>query len=421
MTTRKPLFFNFDEGVHQEFNTTTDTVQFAQVALLGIAGVGLDAGGQRITNLPAPTDASEPATKGYTDMAIQGLAQKASAVASAPANVATLSGTMTLDGVPLVVGDRVLLMFQADAKQNGLWVVQSGNWVRPPDFAPGSKAASTYCFVSRGTLFGDNGYSCITDAPNDIVDTNPLMFTQFNGAGQVIPGAGLTKSGNTVSVLLAANPGLQFTSGALDAYLTPAGGLAKDANGIKALLRNVGTATATLSSDTGGLGVLGVPSLFTVAGTATTANVTAQALNTLTMGATTQADDLHTHASVISARVVSDRHTVNGPVTAGDPVAWSSTANTLVRGDASIDAQARIVGLAQSPIAANAAGVIVKQGVLKGVLNGATPGQAFYLGMGGGLTSMMPTGSLLRLVRVGFAVNSTDLDVKVHDLGKRSL
>lgn len=420
MTVRKPLFFNYDEGISQEFNTTTDTLQLAQIAVTGIAGVGLDMASQRIVNTPSPTDPTDTANKAYVDSVAQGLNVKLSVKAASDSNLATLSGTATVDGIALATGDRVLLIGQTNAVQNGIWVVQAGNWTRPKDFAGGARAAATFCFVERGTVYQDNGFTCVTDAPTDVIDTNSTQWTQFTGAGEIITGPGITKSGNTVSVALAPSSGLQFTANALDHYLTPAGGLAKDANGLRAQLRAVGTATATLSSDATGLGVLGLPNLFTVAGAATTANVSAPNLNTLTAGATTTADALHTHQSVISAKVIGDVHTASTALNPGDPVAWSSTANTLARGDAGIDAQARIIGLALSSVASGATGVIVKEGVAKNVLSGAMPGAPVYLNLGGGLTFTQPTGTALRLVRLGWAVNATDLDVKIYDMGKRS-
>jgi len=420
MTQRKPLFFNYDEGISQEFDATSDTVAFAQVSLTGLNGIGLNAQGQRIAGLASPSDPLDATNKAYVDSVAQGLNVKIAVLAATENNVASLSGTGTIDGQAVAIGSRVLLMGQSNGTQNGIWVVQSGNWVRPTDFSSGSHAASAFCFVESGSTFADNGFTCTTDAPNDVIDVNPLLFTQFTGAGEIITGAGLTKSGNNLAVTIAAASGLQFTSGALDTYLTATGGLAKDANGLRALIKAGGTTSATLQSDATGLSVLGLPNLFTVAGAATTANVSAANLNTLTMGVTAQADALHTHANVISAKVVGDSHTTGTALSAGDPVAWGSTANTLVRGDAGVDAQARIIGLAFTATAANAAGIIVKRGVLKNVLSGATPGQAFYLAIGGGLTPTIPTGASIRLVRVGFAVNATDLDVAIHDMGKRS-
>ena len=54
-------------------------------------------------------------------------------------------------------------------------------------------------FVEEGTTNGDNGFVLTT---NDTItlDTTDLVFTQFSGAGQVIAGDALSKSGNTLNV-----------------------------------------------------------------------------------------------------------------------------------------------------------------------------------------------------------------------------
>jgi len=420
MTERKPLFFNFDEGIHQEFDPSSDSVTFAQVALSGLDGIGINAQGQRIAGLAMPSAAFDATNKAYVDSVAQGLSVKLAVVAATSNPVGTLSGTGTIDGKAVSAGDRVLLMGQDDAVQNGIWQVQSGSWTRPDDFAAGTHGSSAFCFVEGGDTYADNGFTCATDAPDDVIGSNPLIFTQFTGAGEILTGPGISKNGNTLSVALAASSGLQFSAGSLDTLVAPTGGLFKDGGGLRALLKDEGASAATLQRDAAGLGVLGVPRLFTVAGEATTANVSAANLNTLTQSEATEADALHTHASVISAKVVGDKHLTASVLRAGDPVAWSSTANTLARGDAGIDAQARIIGLAQAATDANGAATIIKRGILKGVLSGAIPGQPLYLAVGGGLTATIPTGSSLRLVRVGYAVNSTDLDVCLHDMGKRS-
>jgi hypothetical protein len=147
-----------------------------------------------------PSLATHAVNKGYVDAAIQGLSPKAPARALASANVASLSGTTTIDGVALAAGQRVLLKGQTTASQNGLWVVASGAWTRPTDFSTGSSANGTYLFIEEGTVFADTAWLCTNDAGGDVVDTNSLTFVQFSGAGTYTAGTGLTLTGNVFSM-----------------------------------------------------------------------------------------------------------------------------------------------------------------------------------------------------------------------------
>ena len=65
-------------------------------------------------------------------------------------NVAALTGTITVDGVSLVAGDRVLLTAQGTGSQNGVWVVQAGAWARPDDFGVGQAFAGTIVTIDGG-------------------------------------------------------------------------------------------------------------------------------------------------------------------------------------------------------------------------------------------------------------------------------
>ena len=56
-----------------------------------------------------------------------------------------------------------------------------------------------FCFIEEGTANGDNGFVLTTNDPITL-DTTDLTFTQFNGAGQIIAGDALSKSGNTLNV-----------------------------------------------------------------------------------------------------------------------------------------------------------------------------------------------------------------------------
>jgi phage-related tail fiber protein len=154
---------------------------------------------RKLTGLAEPTASQDAATKNYVDLAVQGLAPKASVRAASTANIATLSGPMTLDGVSLVAGDRVLVKDQTAASQNGIYVVAAGAWARSADADTWVELVSAYVFVESGTVNADMGYLSTVD-PGGTLGTTAITFVQFTGAGQILAGAGLTKSGNTLDV-----------------------------------------------------------------------------------------------------------------------------------------------------------------------------------------------------------------------------
>lgn len=92
------------------------------------------------------------------------------------------NGTATIDEVTVAAGDRVLLTAQGVASQNGIWIVQAGNWVRPYDFNTGDAVSGVSVVVKRGTDNGDAIWVCSSDPGIDTVDTNFLFFSKQEGA-----------------------------------------------------------------------------------------------------------------------------------------------------------------------------------------------------------------------------------------------
>ena len=171
---------------------------------------------QKITGLADPTADADAANKGYVDGVAQGLDVKDSVVATTTAN-GTLSSAFangqSIDGVTLQTGDRILIKNQTTASQNGIYNVQaSGAPSRATDMGTGSNAAGAFVFVEEGTTNAENGFTCTSDTGSAVVGTNNLVFAQFSGAGQIIAGDGLDKSGNTLSADLKANGGLVIES-----------------------------------------------------------------------------------------------------------------------------------------------------------------------------------------------------------------
>ena len=171
---------------------------------------------QKITNLADPTGDADAANKGYVDGVAQGLKVKDSVVATTTAN-GTLSSAFangqSIDGVTLQTGDRILIKNQTTASQNGIYNVNaSGAPSRTTDMATGANAAGAFVFVEQGTINAENGFTCTSDTGSAVVGTNNLTFAQFSGAGQIIAGDGIAKSGNTLSADLKTNGGLVIES-----------------------------------------------------------------------------------------------------------------------------------------------------------------------------------------------------------------
>lgn len=155
---------------------------------------------QKITGLADPTNAQDAATKAYVDAAQLGLDVKPSVKVATTENI-TLSGTQTVDGVALSVGDRVLVKNQTSGSTNGLYTVASGEWVRTTDADTSAEVTpGLFVFVEQGTSNADSGWVLTTDGTITL-GTTALTFVQFSGAGQVVAGNGLTKTGNTLDVV----------------------------------------------------------------------------------------------------------------------------------------------------------------------------------------------------------------------------
>ena len=162
--------------------------------------------------------------KKYVDTVAQGLDIKDAVRVGTTANLtatysngssgvgATLTNSSTqaalvIDGITMVVNDRVMVKDQTTTLQNGLYKVTnigsgSTNWVltRTPDGDESTEVnGGSFFFVQEGSTNGDNGYVTTNDG-NPTIGTDAITFEQFSGAGQVTAGSGLSKSGNIIDV-----------------------------------------------------------------------------------------------------------------------------------------------------------------------------------------------------------------------------
>lgn len=194
--------------------TLTNPAINGTVTTSGLVMPTFDMGGLNITGLPStPSGPTAAVSMAYVGGILGSIVHQTEAKAFSTSNIASLSGTATVDGIALSVGDRVLLNGQSIATQNGAWVVASGAWTRPTDFATGVHAGGYFFFITQGTVYANTGWVC-NSAPNDVVDTNSLNFVQFSYAGVITGGNGLTQTGTVLNVL-AANSTINVASGGI--------------------------------------------------------------------------------------------------------------------------------------------------------------------------------------------------------------
>ena len=171
---------------------------------------------QKITSLADPTADADAANKGYVDGVAQGLDVKDSVKATTTTNgtlASAFANGQSIDGITLSTNDRILLKDQNTATENGIYTVNaSGAPTRADDLATGADAAGAFVFVEQGTVNAENGFVCTSNKGSAVVGTNNLAFAQFSGAGQITAGAGLNKSGNTLTVDLKTNGGIKIES-----------------------------------------------------------------------------------------------------------------------------------------------------------------------------------------------------------------
>ena len=161
--------------------------------------------------------------KSYVDAIAEGLHVHASVKAATTNTLAVLTGgTVTYDngtsgvGATLTLqnalttldttytvqtGDRILVKNQANTAHNGIYTINSAKTIltRAIDFDTIAEVASgDFLFVQEGTLNSNNGF--VQTEVTTTIGTSAILFEQFSGAGQIVAGAALSKTGNQLDV-----------------------------------------------------------------------------------------------------------------------------------------------------------------------------------------------------------------------------
>ena len=221
----------------------------------------------------APTGNTDLVNKAYVDATAQGLQLLQPATVATTANLAALSGLLTIDGVTVTAGQRVLVKDQTSAQFNGVYVAAVGTWSRSTDTDTYAELQNIYLFVSSGSANGGTAWGT-TNHGTGTIDVTPINWVQIANTAIYTAGTGLTLASNQFSITNTAVTAASYGSSTqISAFTVNAQGQITSASNIAAApavssISGLGTGVATaLAVNTGSAGAfvvnggaLGTPS-----------------------------------------------------------------------------------------------------------------------------------------------------------------
>lgn len=404
-------------------------------------------------NVPAPTQSTHAVTKAYADALANGLdpKQEVRAVLTFSTYASDITSANLSSWVSsgwIAVGNRVLLIKldenrePTSATQNGIYTVteSSGTYgvSRTADMANGSDAAGASVFAPTAVMYNSQTSQWMQDANfkslltctnisgSAVVNSDALSFVIFYSGVTSVYGsapigvsgsqvslnysAGLTVQDNNLKVYIDADKGLEFSGNQL--VVKADSGISLSNSGVKA---KVDDSTIQLDNS-GNIAFKSLPSQFKINGTATSTDVTAANLGTLTAGTTSDASDKHYHVASRFSRARSTNAAGAfslGTIVGADP----SDSNKLIEADKSATNTAKPFGVVVTDNSGTP--VISTSGVVEitGDVNGASVGEVVYLGDDGAFCKYGSIGSGDVIVKMGRYIGNNRVALQIQDYG----
>lgn len=109
----------------------------------------------------------------------------------------TLSGTKTIDGVSVGVGNRVLVKNQDTASENGIYICGQGAWPRSEDMNSNETCRpNSFVFIEEGSNNVDKLFQLTTNSI--VLNTTNLTFEEYGGSGSSVLASFVNGSNNRI-------------------------------------------------------------------------------------------------------------------------------------------------------------------------------------------------------------------------------
>ena len=260
------------------------------------------------------------------------------------------------------------------------------------------------------------GVGSITGLVAGVNPTDGVNLAQLMAAIAAIPTTTAASGGGVEgTVAVDSDFGLDVAAGVLSINLESDGGIVFDSTNF-GLEINLEAVDPTLQIVGNELGVKVAPNCGLT--------VTADGLKAAVDNTTVQINPTTGELEAVGVEKAS--YTADGTINAGDPVYFSSD-NTVQSAQADStfgpgDTGDRVFAIACVAAATGAVVEVASSGEAAGVLTGlgATAGDIIYLDTAGGLSTTCPSTDSDTWVKVGWAVNATDLYIDIHATGAGS-
>ena len=162
--------------------------------------------GQKLTNLGAPAAGSTDSARqidveNAVQSAAAGIDSKPSVRVVSTSNIGALFGLQTVDLVPLVAGDRILLTGQTLATQNGVYVVTGGTWTRAVDADQNNEITpGSFWFIEEGATYKASQWRC-NNTGVVVLGSTSIVIIQFGAGNLYAAGNGLALTGSTFAAV----------------------------------------------------------------------------------------------------------------------------------------------------------------------------------------------------------------------------